>query len=83
VRYKFPDIFPTHQDDCELDLFNVKEGTRLIKINYQCNMLTAMSEHCGRLMDVIADSDEMSIFQSDVIIDVIDFKWNKFAKNVH
>jgi hypothetical protein len=34
-------------------------------------------------MDVISESEELEIFKTDLIIDVIDFKWNRFAKRVH
>jgi len=34
-------------------------------------------------MDALADSDELEIFKTDLIIDIIDFKWNRFAKRVH
>lgn len=34
-------------------------------------------------MKLICDSDEIEIFQSRQINDVIDFKWQQFAKNLH
>lgn len=53
----------------------------MYKIKYDCTFITAMSEETesGRLMDAIADSEELEIFTTDLIIDIIEFKWQKFA----
>ena len=34
-------------------------------------------------MDAIAGSDELSIFHTDLIIDMIDYKWEKYALPKH
>ena len=34
-------------------------------------------------MDVIAGSDELSIFHTDLIVDMIDYKWEKYALAKH
>lgn len=56
---------------------------KLIKINYQLNMLTAMSQAKGRLIDALSDSEDLEIFQTDLIMDLIDFKWECYAREVH
>lgn len=35
------------------------------------------------LMGIIAESDEITIFDSQNIMDIIDFKWNTFGKSHH
>jgi len=46
-------------------------------------MLTAMSQEKGRLIDALSDSEDLEIFKTDLIMDLIDFKWYAFAKKVH
>ena len=38
-----------------------------------------MLQNDGSLMDAIAESDEAEIFRTECVIDLIDFKWNKFG----
>lgn len=47
------------------------------------NYLSSMSEEDGLLMHAICNSDELAIFRSDLIIDLVDFRWNNVAKTVH
>lgn len=47
------------------------------------NYLSSMSEEDGLLMNAICESDELEIFKSDLIIDLVDFRWNSIAKKVH
>lgn len=42
-----------------------------------------MSQEDGKLIDAIAESEELAIFETDLVIDLVDFKWEKFAKTVH
>jgi hypothetical protein len=56
---------------------------KVFKIKYQLNILTAMSESDGAIMDAIANSEELSIFKSDLIKDMIDYKWQAFAFRQH
>jgi hypothetical protein len=46
-------------------------------------MLSSMSEKNGKLIDAISKSEEMDIFVTDLVIDLIEFRWEKFAKEVH
>lgn len=45
------------------------------KIYYQMNFLSSMSEEDGPLIDAIVNSKELAIFGTDLIIDLIDFRW--------
>ena len=84
LRYEFKNIFPDHLEDLSLDTENIEAGgPKLFKINYQCNLLISSDQTLAKLTDVIADTEELAIFETDLIIDTIDFKWNKFAKRVH
>ena len=40
-----------------------------------------MSQEDGNIMEAIAESNELAIFTTDMIKDVIDFKWEAFARN--
>jgi hypothetical protein len=42
-----------------------------------------MSQEDGKLIDAIADSEELEIFTTDVVMDLIDFRWENFARKVH
>jgi len=53
------------------------------KINYQINILPSMSQKSGSLIDAIANSDELEIFHTDVIMDMVEFKWKQFALGQH
>ena len=37
--------------------------------------MTSMSQERGSLMDAIADSEELEIFKTDLIKDMLDYKW--------
>jgi hypothetical protein len=42
-----------------------------------------VSEDNGVLMHAIANSDELSIFKTELVKDVLDYKWNTFAGRTH
>jgi len=42
-----------------------------------------MHEEDGRLIDAIANSEELELFAADIVTDFIDFKWDRFARAVH
>jgi hypothetical protein len=46
-------------------------------------MLTSVSAEDGKLLDAIADSEDLPIFTTDLVKDYIDYKWVLFAKKVH
>lgn len=47
----------------------------MFKIKYQLNILPSVSEDMGQLMGAIQDSDELAIFDTDLVKDLIDYKW--------
>ena len=55
----------------------------MFKIKYQVNLLPSVSEETGQLMNAVAGSDQMEIFQTDLIKDMVDYKWETFAQRQH
>jgi len=37
----------------------------------------------GTIMNAVANSDELRIFETDMIKEMIDYKWTSFARNIH
>lgn len=42
-------------------------------------MLTAMSEQNGKIVAAIQNSEELAIFKTPLVRDVIDYKWERYA----
>jgi len=42
-----------------------------------------MSQEDGKLIDALASSEENDIYETKLIKDLIDFRWNKFAMRIH
>ena len=55
----------------------------MFKIKYQLNILPSVSEEDGQLMGAIQDSDELEIFETELVKDLIDYKWQRFAQKQH
>jgi len=60
-----------------------KRKNQLAKVQYQLNLLCSMSEEDGKLIDAVSNSNDLAIFQTDSIKDLIDWRWQKFAKRIH
>lgn len=89
LRFAYMSTFPLQwQQQSDLDVA-VESGRvdpehlKVFKINYQLNILTSMSEEHGSLMDALSNSKELEIFTSDVVKDLIDFKWVSFSRWQH
>jgi len=54
-----------------------------MKINYTLNILCSMSEEDGKLIDALTESEELSIFETCLVRDLIDWRWSKFAMRIH
>ena len=52
-----------------------KERMKPYKIAYQLNILPSMSEADGQLMEALANSEELPMFQTDLVQDLIEYKW--------
>jgi hypothetical protein len=79
IRYEYPEVynrqFMADEKVEEMEEKGQKSTAKVFKIQYQCNLLTSVSEEDGDLMSAIADSNELSIFETDLIRDMIDYKW--------
>lgn len=56
---------------------------KVYKIRYNLNLLTSMSEEDGTIMDAVASSEELPIFETEMIMDMIDYKWRTYARRQH
>jgi hypothetical protein len=87
LRSNFEQIFPALQkehDDNEKRERERKEGGKIshkddhkvYKIKYSLNILPSMNDECeADLMEAIIRSDELRIFESEGVIDMVDYKW--------
>jgi hypothetical protein len=63
---------------------NHHEDAKVYKIKYSLNILPSMNDACeDDLMEAIIRSDEMIIFESEGVIDMVDYKWTAFAFKRH
>lgn len=52
------------------------EEAKVYKIKYSLNILPSMNDYSeDDLMEAIIRSDEMKIFTSEGVIDMVDYKW--------
>uniref|UniRef100_A0A7S3ILI3 Ion transport domain-containing protein n=1 Tax=Strombidium inclinatum TaxID=197538 RepID=A0A7S3ILI3_9SPIT len=89
LRFEYPDIYRNiylkdHAREQKalagkLDLSMQK----VFKIKYQLNILTSMSENDGSITEAISSSEELEIFKTDVVKDMLDYKWQAFAQRQH
>lgn len=43
----------------------------------------SMSSEDGDIITAIAESEEKSLFKTDAVVDMVDFKWKQFAFKFH
>lgn len=61
-----------------------KEDAKVYKIKYSLNILPSMNDACEEdLMEAIIRSEELKIFESEGVIDMVDYKWDAFAFRRH
>ena len=56
------------------------------KIEYHLNILPNITEDFEKgdsLMDALEDSEELDIFVTDIVRDIIDYKWSSYAFKIH
>ena len=60
------------------------DDQRVYKIKYSLNVLPSMNDLCDEdLMEAIIRSEEDNIFTSEAVVDMIEFKWQKYAFRRH
>jgi uncharacterized Rmd1/YagE family protein len=88
LRFEYPNTFRSlWLQDVERVRLEIETGEKPyikeLKIIYQLNILLSVSQENGKLVEALANSDELSVFETDVVRDIIDFKWKEFANSVH
>lgn len=83
LNYAYPNVFKNIFDQDMRISDEKKANMRPFKIFYQLNLLPAMSEEDGQLMEALSLSDEVTMFDCDVVKDLIEYRWNKFAFRYH
>ena len=53
------------------------------KIKYCVNFLPACTKQDQSIIQAISKSEELEIFESDIVKELIEFKWNSFAYEQH
>ena len=56
---------------------------KIFKIKYNLSIIPSVSEKRVSLMDVLEDTSDLQIFDALAVEDLLEFKWNKYAKYVH
>jgi hypothetical protein len=56
---------------------------RLYKVSYHLNLLSGVSQERGSLIEALTVSHKLDIFETGPVRDLIDFRFDKFAKKVH
>lgn len=96
LMFKYPQLFrKLWLEDQDEEIQKMKGGEqgqgqkktgeikRKYKVIYHINILPSVKQDQGSLIDEIAISDELDIFKTDCIQDLLLFKWNAFARSVH
>jgi hypothetical protein len=90
LRYKYGQIFEKiWRNDLELEGLQIdgkvnNQELKVFKIRYYINILSFATEDEDKAMiNAIAESEEMDIFETPLIKDYIDFKWERFAFRQH
>lgn len=85
LRFNYEKVFPkVSKSDTKVFGANV-DSKRMFKIKYEALMVTSMSEltEDGRLMEALAKSEELELFNTELAQEIIMFKWNQFAGGIH
>jgi hypothetical protein len=88
LRFEYPNVFRNlwleEQEKEKLYMMmGEKPYVRESRIIYQLNILLSVSQDNGKLIEALANSDELEVFMTDVVRDIIDYKWAVFARSVH
>lgn len=88
LRFEYPNVFKSlWLKDVERGRLEIETGdkpyVRECKVIYQLNILLSVGQENGKLIEALANSEELAVFETDVVRDIIDFKWMVFARSVH
>ena len=89
LRYHYSNVFRKlweHEQDREeqeLKSGSESEEGKKLMIVYKINFLPSLSDEDGTLMEAIANSTELEIFETDAVKDLLDYKWSAYASSIH
>jgi len=86
MRYEYPNVFKNlHKEERKKKLSKVgnKMEEKVYKICYHANLITSMAEDEGTIMEAIAGSEELDIYKTRLVMDIIDYKWDTFGFATH
>lgn len=62
----------------------IPEIKKVKKIKYTLNILPSIQENSSNtLVNALGKTDELSIFNSKVLFDLLEFKWQAYAGTIH
>ena len=95
LRHCYKDVFPEPELG-SLDDSNEDAKIKVFKIKYSLNLLPSIGYYIANvdgkkvimnedvdMMGLIIDSDELDTFETDIIQQLIDFKWEQYARKHH
>lgn len=95
LRHCYKDVFPEPELG-PIDDSDDNSKVKVFKIKYTLNMLPAIGYYiaqangqktiCNEDVDIMGlaiDSEELDIFETDILKQLIDFKWEKYARIHH
>jgi len=53
------------------------------KVKYAVNNLSNMESETLTIMEILCETNNLDIFKTESVSNLIDFKWNKFSKYIH
>jgi len=77
LRYNYPAVFK------KIHAAKDKPNAKVYKIKYNLNIIPSMSEKDGQIIEAIANSNELEIFKTKVVKDLVKFKWDQFGYWIH
>lgn len=93
VFHDVPDVAPSSSLNSSMRKRKEDSGENIkqkfYKIKYTLNTLPMCTYEDGKcknldgLMDALAETDELSLFEAKVVNDYYDFMWNMYAKHIH
>ena len=85
LRDNYEKVFPKVSQKDTKSILGKTASKAMYKIKYEALMVTSMSEITddGRLMEALAKSEELELFNTKLAQELIMFKWNQFAGGIH
>ena len=84
LRQHYNTVFGDYVDENQLsEIGSFKEMKKVYKVKYTLNILPSMSERVTTLMDALGDTEELDVFECKAVMDMIDFKWLQYSRQVH